>query len=227
MKRAAMLAALLSACGGDAAMMPADTDAGGTTGGPGKVGQMPGASAGSAGTDASPIAQSDSGAAGASGAGGQATAGSGGDGAAIFPISNVGCYTVSKVTLTKDGCDLGISKTQLQEVTGTYDPTTGVLSLGKPAGKPIQPSLGAGPVTINMGQLARNNMMMDGSCAWNEVVTGDLSVTAQDTFAVSFTYTQSAFSGDCSYQRPTAGTCTSAWTWTLSRTASACGAGGW
>jgi hypothetical protein len=158
---------------------------------------------------------------------GRADGGSKSDAAAtIFGISDTGCYVVQDVTIVSDGCEFAPDLVKGKSVPGSYVRSTGTLSLGKQVGSPVQPSLGSGQVLNNAGQLSRNNTASDGACTWNEVVTGDVSVTANDTFTISFTDTQRTFQGCTNPPPPTGGTCTSTWVWTLKRSGASCADGG-
>ena len=133
-----------------------------------------------------------------------------------FAISSAGCYTVESVSNITDACEFELAGSVGTTLPATYDRTTGVLALGRPVGSPVQPSLGQGAVTFNAGTLERNNTAMEGACSWNEVVRGQVKVTATDTFTITFSDTMRTFMG-CGNLAPASGSCTSEWTWTLKK----------
>lgn len=146
-----------------------------------------------------------------------------------FGISNSGCYTVESLTNLTDGCEFGADLTAGNSFPATYNRSTATLSLGREVGSPGQPSLGSGTITYNAGTMARNNTVMEpgSTCTWNEVVAGNLTVTAIDTFTITYTDTQRSFSAGCKDPPPpTGGSCTSTWTWVVKKTGESCADGG-
>lgn len=149
------------------------------------------------------------------------------DGPVLFGFSaGDSCFVVTAVAPgSVDGCDLGVASAATNDPTMnlpltipfnyTVDPTTavGVVKLGTFGG------LGQGAVSNNMGTLLRDGMTADTmmpTCTWQQTDTSQMVVTANNTFMVSVSETESGFAAACSAP-PAGGTCTSTWTWTMTK----------
>jgi hypothetical protein len=109
-----------------------------------------------------------------------------------------------------DGCQLEVATLQGFALPGTYDPSTGVFTLGGNGG------LGAGLITYNQGTLVRTKVSVSDpelpGCSWNQESTTTLTMTGENSFTASITERQDAITPACG---TTFSACVSTWTWTM------------
>lgn len=117
------------------------------------------------------------------------------------------CYKITGISAVNDGCGLEVAKQVGAALPGTYDASTGTLTLG------TQGSLGGGVVTYNQGTLVRvKGPMSDGACSWQQDDTTLITVTAQNQFTASVTENQDSIGAACNLSFTS---CQSTWTWTF------------
>lgn len=132
-------------------------------------------------------------------------------GATVYGISpGAYCYKITGVSAVTDGCGLGVDTMVGSALPGTYDATSGTLTLG------TQGSLGGGVVTYNQGTLVRvKGTMSDptvAGCSWNQDDTTKIIVTAENQFTAMVTENQDTIAAACGLAVTS---CTSTWTWTF------------
>ncbi|HJX65349.1 MAG TPA: hypothetical protein VJ860_15510 [Polyangia bacterium] len=124
------------------------------------------------------------------------------------------CYTVTAIAPGfNDGCAIGVDTVVGQSLPMTYTQATGTVALGTDG------SLGGGAIVNNQGTLNRvNDPTITGTtCTLHQTDDSALTLTADNQFTVSVTEVESSFSAGCGSLAPTAGTCTSTWTWTMEK----------
>jgi hypothetical protein len=124
------------------------------------------------------------------------------------------CYTVTAIAPGfNDGCAIGVDTVVGQSLPMTYTQATGTVALGTDG------SLGGGAIVNNQGTLNRENdpAIPGTTCTLHQTDDSVLTLTANNQFTVSVTEVESSFSAGCGSLAPTAGTCTSTWTWTMEK----------
>jgi hypothetical protein len=155
------------------------------------------------------------------GDGGATGTDAGQDGPALFGLSTGdSCFDVVSVqTGSSDGCNLGVADPVASDgLVGSallvnYTMATATLTVGT-AG-----SLGAGQIAFNMGTLMRTGTTTDSqmmTCNWHQTDTSMVTLTATNEFDISVTEVENMFATACSGP-PTGGTCTSTWTWHMTK----------
>ncbi len=135
-------------------------------------------------------------------------------GVSLFGITpGAYCYTITSVSGVNDGCGLEVGTLVGKSLPGSYDATTGILTLG------TQGSLGGGPISNNAGTLVRvkglvNDTAVPG-CSWNQADTTAVVLTDTNKLTASVTETQDTIAAACGLAVTT---CTSSWTWTMELT---------
>jgi len=120
------------------------------------------------------------------------------------------CYKITSVSAVNDGCDLGVANMVGSALPGTYDASTGILTLG------TQGSLGGGVITYNKGTLVRQKGTMSDlgtpGCSWDQEDTTQITMTAQNQFTAAVTEKQDSIAPACGFASTS---CVSTWTWTF------------
>jgi hypothetical protein len=154
---------------------------------------------------------------GAAGTSGDAAAAT--DGPHLFALtSGDSCFDIVAVaTDTSDGCMDGVDAlagTAALPFNYTYTNSTATVTVG------TEGSLGAGPITNNMGTLTRGpDAVTDPThpgCSWTQQDTSMITLTADNTFTLAVTEVQTAITAPCVPAFPT-GTCTSTWKWMMKK----------
>jgi hypothetical protein len=144
------------------------------------------------------------------------------DGLPLWGLSrDMNNYTVSKVTVTNDGCMSGPNELMGMSIPAKYDATTNTFSLGKDFGTPAMPAFGSGSVGANMATLTRDNQAGDpAKCFWHQKDVSLMKLFDNDKFTLDVTETQDMFStAGCTGADapPTGGTCTTTFQLTLAK----------
>jgi hypothetical protein len=135
-------------------------------------------------------------------------------GPTLYPLSaGTYCYDVMAIAPGyADGCALAVETVVGGSLPGTYDAATGQFTLG------TEGSLGTGLLSNNVGTLLRDGMTSDASaptCTWHQSDTTVMTMIGQNQFTAQVVETENTFAAACAPYIPTAGTCTSTWTWTF------------
>ncbi len=165
------------------------------------------------------------------GAGGGGGGAGGAPGPALYKVS-AGTYCFDILAIAPgavDGCGLGVAGYVAAALPVSYYATAGVAADGTavPAGTVEvgnQGSLGRGVINQNAGTLERSNTQTldppNNACSWVQMDTSQFQLTADNTFSLSVTETQSNYTGvsacaAAAMPAPAGGSCTSTWTWTM------------
>jgi hypothetical protein len=125
------------------------------------------------------------------------------------------CYTITDIAPGfSDGCMLGVNTLVGQSLPMNYTSASATVQLGTDG------SLGGGVIANNQGQLVRDGYptLSGTTCAFHQTDTSLMQLTANNVFSVTVTETESSFGTTCAAADvPVGGTCTSTWTWTMSK----------
>jgi hypothetical protein len=121
------------------------------------------------------------------------------------------CYKVTSIVPGYiDGCENGAAEAVGKTIPGSYDNTTGILTLG------TKGSMGGGEIKYNQGTLIRTKSLSSApevpGCSWNQADTTTVTVTDTNKLTVSVVESQDTITAACG---ASATTCTSTWTWTM------------
>jgi len=188
---------------------------------------------------------SDSTGTGGGGAGGGATGGAGGGagGAVVCPgitydaAGTPHSYKATSVVVASDACMIGVEGLMgaIKPVAYKVTSTVNDIQVGEVKGDPAQPTLGHGAISglTCMGTLSKENQegIAGSGCAWTDKVDSILTLTAQDTFTLDVTLTESSITAACasvgdSFYVPPSGTCTSTFKVTFAKVADGTGGAG-
>ena len=112
-------------------------------------------------------------------------------GTTLFRVQN-GLYNTTSVSNIQDGCNLGLTMTNLGTQRNVVnDLTAGTITLTSQDGSTI---LGTGPVKCNAGTLTYGPVMLEtGPCRYESTRSSNFVLSADNTFTLQYTETRSKF----------------------------------
>ena len=140
-----------------------------------------------------------------------------------------GDYVITGVNDLADGCKIGVDQpydsTTQEGFIGatlplTVDNTSGDVTWGNTQGNPPVPSLGQGNIQANQGTLSMMTMITADApsmCTLNRMVTADINVIGDYRFTAKITRTDSMRMMCDTADLMLGATCTSTWTWTVTK----------
>jgi hypothetical protein len=149
-----------------------------------------------------------------------ADTGTAGDTAMQWGLSDMtNNFTITKVQVTSDGCNLGPAVLMGMARPVTYNRTTATISIGDLKGTPPMPSWGTGMAAGNSATLTRDNTAGDGAaCTWHQKDVSLLNLFNHDKFTLDVTEDEDTFMGCTTPAPPASGKCTSVYQLTFEKT---------
>jgi len=124
-------------------------------------------------------------------------------------------YHIASTVGVDDGCMARPAMRSDAPLPVNYDEMTTVVSVGPMEGTPPQAAYGSGSVAGNMATLVRENDNTDASgCTWHEKDSSTFALFDHDRFSLAVTEERSGFGAACPAP---GGSCTSTWTWSVTR----------